>query len=64
MKRHLVRYVDNCSPITKTFTSKNKFNDFLKKLEKEYLGKQMDGYWIDLVCYDIEGDIIDDGELI
>ena len=57
-KRHLVKYVENCSPKLKIFKSKKKMNKFIKKFKKlESTAKDPDECWVDLVVKNIKGKI-------
>ncbi len=64
MTRHLVRTVENSSTVINIFDTEKSMNTFIKKFNKTYKGKTMDGWWIDLVVTNIQGEIIDDGRLI
>lgn len=63
-KRHLVRVVEDCTPTTNVFDTKKETEAFLVKFNKKYKNMSLDGYWVDLVVYDISGDIIDDGVVL
>ncbi len=63
-KRHLVRTIVDSTPYTTIFTSKKKTEEFIKKFSKKYKGKEMNGWWIDLIVYDIQVSIIDDNKVL
>lgn len=57
-KRHLVKYVENCSPKIKIFKSKKKMNKFIKKFKSlESTVKDPGGCWVELVVNNIKGKI-------
>lgn len=58
MKRHLVTYVENCSPKIKTFKRKYEVVKFIQEYRAKYPDPSS-GYWIDLAVYDIMGDILE-----
>lgn len=63
-KRHLVRTIEDCSFITRIFKTKKSMKDFIDDFKDKYQGKEMDGYWVDLVITDIHGSIVDDSKVI
>lgn len=54
--KNLVVFVENCTPITRNFSSANKALDFVKKFRKKY-PETNDGYWVDMVITNILGKV-------
>jgi hypothetical protein len=54
--KHLVTYVENCSPKIKIFRSELAARKFVDSFSKKHLGHKDDA-WIDLLVTDIKGEI-------
>jgi hypothetical protein len=55
---HLVRYVVDCTPMSKTFKTLKAMNGFISKFKREYKDP-MSGYFVDLVIINITGDVLE-----
>ena len=54
--KHLLTYVEDCSPKIKTFKTEKAMDKFINRFYKKH-GKTNDGFWIDLKITDIKGRI-------
>ena len=59
--RNIVVYVENSTPKGKVFANAKSMMAFVKKFNKTYPNeaRMNDGYWIDLIITNIQGEITD-----
>ena len=54
--RHVLYYIEDCSPNLKEFATLKALNTFMAKFKKKYPSHE-DGYWLDHVIYNVHGEI-------